>query len=559
MPKIEFKKNSKTPIKLRKKCYNNITEKLNGKICKKYLENFNNQENYNFNCSNIIINHKNKKHNLKVRNFKEIKSKMLNNSLDFKRIKTNNNNKSNKKLNLKNNNHKNKIEVLNEFEKKSLLIQKIFRGRFTRKKYERKLSNIKNNNNNNLSHNNNNNKIEVLKDFEKKSLLIQKMLRGRLTRKKYERKLTNIKNKRNISKDKKINNYDNKIGVLQEFEKKSLLIQKMLRGRFTRKKYERKLTNIKNKRNISKDKKINNYDNKIGVLQEFEKNSLLIQKMLRGRFTRKKYEKKLTNIKNNMINQNSNINNNKVLNSNISKNNNNKKNSTYKEIIDKYKIGILKDLERKTLIIQKMFRGKLLRKRLEKKLENVRNEKDKKNIKNNMNDNKKNIIKNKSQKNSTYHELIDKYKIGILKDLEKKSLIIQKMFRGRIIRKRYEKKLINIKNKKNINKSNVKNKNKIEVFKEFEKKSLLIQRMFRGSSTRKKYEKKIVNMKNNKDNKRNKSKKKELNKSKNSKKIKKNESISSLRSEISKMSLNSEDLDFSEDTIKDSDLPSDVD
>ena len=105
----------------------------------------------------------------------------------------------------------------------------------------------------------------------------------------------------------------------------------------------------------------------------------------------------------------------------------------------------------------------------------------------------------------------------------------------------------------------MKNKNKIEVLKEFEKKSLLIQRMFRGRSTRKKYEKKIVNMKNNKDNKRNKSKKKELNKSKNSKKIKKNESISSLRSEISKMSLNSEDLDFSEDTIKDSDLPSDVD
>ena len=357
MPKIEFKKNSKTPIKLRKKCYNNITEKLNGKICKKYLENFNNQENYNFNCSNIIINHKNKKHNLKVRNFKEIKSKMLNNSLDFKRIKTNNNNKSNKKLNLKNNNHKNKIEVLNEFEKKSLLIQKIFRGRFTRKKYERKLSNIKNNNNNNLSHNNNNNKIEVLKDFEKKSLLIQKMLRGRLTRKKYERKLTNIKNKRNISKDKKINNYDNKIGVLQEFEKKSLLIQKMLRGRFTRKKYERKLTNIKS----------------------------------------------------NMINQNSNINNNKVLNSNISKNNNNKKNSTYKEIIDKYKIGILKDLEKKALIIQKMFRGKLLRKRLEKKIENVKNEQ-----------NNNNIIKNNNKKNSTYKEIIDKYKVGILKDLEKK-------------------------------------------------------------------------------------------------------------------------------------------
>jgi hypothetical protein len=72
-----------------------------------------------------------------------------------------------------------------------------------------------------------------------------------------------------------------------------------------------------------------------------------------------------------MINQNSNINNNKVLNSNISKNNNNKKNSTYKEIIDKYKIGILKDLERKTLIIQKMFRGKLLRKKFEKKLENI--------------------------------------------------------------------------------------------------------------------------------------------------------------------------------------------
>ena len=73
MPKIEFKKNSKTPIKLRKKCYNNITEKLNGKICKKYLENFNNQVNYNFNYSNIIINNNNKKYKLKIRNYKKNK------------------------------------------------------------------------------------------------------------------------------------------------------------------------------------------------------------------------------------------------------------------------------------------------------------------------------------------------------------------------------------------------------------------------------------------------------------------------------------------------------
>ena len=57
-----------------------------------------------------------------------------------------------------------------------------------------------------------------------------------------------------------------------------------------------------------------NFDNqkdKMGVLYEFEKKSIIIQKMLRGRLIRKKFEKKnLTNIKQNNINKdNNNINN----------------------------------------------------------------------------------------------------------------------------------------------------------------------------------------------------------------------------------------------------------
>ena len=51
------------------------------------------------------------------------------------------------------------------------------------------------------------------------------MLTGTLIRKKYEIKLTNMKNKSNLN-----NNENNKIEVLKDIEKKSILIQKILTG-----------------------------------------------------------------------------------------------------------------------------------------------------------------------------------------------------------------------------------------------------------------------------------------------------------------------------------------
>ena len=67
-----------------------------------------------------------------------------------------------------------------------------------------------------IKNDNSQNKIGVLKEIEKKSILIQKMLRGTLIRKKYEKKLTNMKNKSNL------NDENNKIGVLKDIEKKSI-------------------------------------------------------------------------------------------------------------------------------------------------------------------------------------------------------------------------------------------------------------------------------------------------------------------------------------------------
>ena len=84
--------------------------------------------------------------------------------------------------------------------------------------------------------------------------------------------------------------------------------------------------------------------------------------------------------------------------------------------------------------------------------------------------------------------------------------------------------------------------------------------MLRGNLVRKKYENKLINIKN----KYNYNKSKDLNKSNNSKRLKRNES-SSLRSEISKISINSDDLNFSdeedesENDIKELDLPSETD
>ena len=127
------------------------------------------------------------------------------------------------------------------------------------------------------------------------------------------------------------------------------------------------------------------------------------------------------------------------------------------------------------------------------------------------------------------------------------------MLRGSLIRKKYENKLINIKNKQNLNKNE---NNKIDILQDLENKSLIIQKMLRGSLIRKKYENKLTNIKKKKTN-----KNKDLNKNK---RLKNNES-SSLRSEISKISINSDDLNFSdeedesENDIKELDLPSDTD
>ena len=72
------------------------------------------------------------KNNLRIKNFNQVKNKLLNNNQEYK---INNN------LNLKGNNKN------HDFEKKTVLIQKMLRGSITRKKYEKKLSNIKTKNN----------------------------------------------------------------------------------------------------------------------------------------------------------------------------------------------------------------------------------------------------------------------------------------------------------------------------------------------------------------------------------------------------------------------------
>ena len=108
-------------------------------------------------------------------------------------------------------------------------------------------------------------------------------------------------------------------------------------------------------------------------------------------------------------------------------------------------------------------------------------------------------------------------------------------------------------------------KDKMGVLYEFEKKSLIIQKMLRGCLIRKKYEKKLTNLKQNNINKdnnniNNKTKNNENNEK--NKKIKNLDESSSLRSELSNISLNSKDLNFSEEEsedIKESDLPSDID
>ena len=106
-------------------------------------------------------------------------------------------------------------------------------------------------------------------------------------------------------------------------------------------------------------------------------------------------------------------------------------------------------------------------------------------------------------------------------------------------------------------------KDKMGVLYEFEKKSLIIQKMLRGCLIRKKYEKKLTNLKQNNINKDNNNINNTINNDNNEKIKKINlDDTTSLRSELSNISLNSKDLNFSEEEsedIKESDLPSDID
>ena len=106
-------------------------------------------------------------------------------------------------------------------------------------------------------------------------------------------------------------------------------------------------------------------------------------------------------------------------------------------------------------------------------------------------------------------------------------------------------------------------KDKMGVLYEFEKKSIIIQKMLRGRLIRKKFEKKnLTNIKqNNLNNNNNNINYNKTNNNENIKKINLDESTS-LRSELSNISINSKDLNFSDEEsedIKESDLPSDID
>ena len=132
LPKIDSK-NNRTPIKIRTKKIDNVnkTPNLENRKFNRYLNLYNNQINKNINKNYIEITKS--KNNLRIKNFNEVKNKLLNNNHENK-IKNN--------LNIKGNNKN------HDFEKKTILIQKVLRGSITRKKYEKKLSNIKTKNNN---------------------------------------------------------------------------------------------------------------------------------------------------------------------------------------------------------------------------------------------------------------------------------------------------------------------------------------------------------------------------------------------------------------------------
>ena len=133
LPKIDDK-NHKFSIKIRKNEINNInrTPNLETRKFNRYINLYNNQVYKSINKSYIEITKKN--NNLRIKNFNQVKKKLLNNNHENK-VKNNFNIKENNK------NH--------DFEKKTILIQKMLRGSITRKKYEAKLTDIKNKNNKN--------------------------------------------------------------------------------------------------------------------------------------------------------------------------------------------------------------------------------------------------------------------------------------------------------------------------------------------------------------------------------------------------------------------------
>ena len=128
-------------------------------------------------------------------------------------------------------------------------------------------------------------------------------------------------------------------------------------------------------------------------------------------------------------------------------------------------------------------------------------------------------------------------------DFENKTILIQKMLRGSITRKKYEAKLTDIKNKNNKNNNLIKSTN------------IRKEKIKTKNKTKSKSKKKVKS----KNNLKNKNKVKGLNKD-NSKQ--KTINCLTISSDISKVSINSEDLNFSDeesDDINEDDLPSDID
>ena len=184
LPKIDSK-NNRTPFNNRTNIINNInkTPNLEKRKINRFLNLYNNQGNKNINKNYIEITKS--KNNLRIKNFNQVKNKLLNNNQEYK---INNN------LNLKGNNKN------HDFEKKTVLIQKMLRGSITRKKYEKKLSNIKNKNNN-LSKSTQNKSKDKLKNKSK--------TKSRSQSKKKIKSKNNIKNK-NKNKVKGLNKSNSK-------------------------------------------------------------------------------------------------------------------------------------------------------------------------------------------------------------------------------------------------------------------------------------------------------------------------------------------------------------